>query len=177
MLSSTVSIMFSRSTFLSTICKRQFSSGRKPYTPPPSYTEQVEKGVPLGKRKLYGRQAEGVTQAVIALSLLFAFIATPFLGKKLAKDEELRNKLESYGYNLYNTPKPREAAVYSKEEHFRDLITLSRSLRERAINDDFKPEKLDRMKFNDDAEFSDANIPSGWGRIDLEEDDEDDDEE
>ena len=42
---------------------------------------------------------------------------------------------------------------------------MSRSLRERAINDDFKPEKLERMKFNDDAEFADANIPSGWGRI------------
>mmetsp|Transcript_20071 Transcript_20071/g.24808 ORF Transcript_20071/g.24808 Transcript_20071/m.24808 type:complete len:169 (-) Transcript_20071:111-617(-) len=134
---------------------RLFSSG-KPYVRPPTYKEQVQQGVPLGKRKFYGRESHTAMQAALGISLFIAFVATPFLGKRLARDEEFRKLIP----NWYNYKMEVPANAMSREEMHEQLISMQRDLHERAIRGDFTPDKVEKM----DTE-SITRDPHGWGKI------------
>lgn len=79
------------------------------------------------------------------VSLLCSFLITPFLGRKIAYDEEFKEKYIPKWYD-YTLEKPKNA--WTKEELHQELMRLQRELRERAIAGDFTPEKLEEMRRN-----------------------------
>ena len=78
-----------------------------------------------------------------ASSLVCAFILTPFLGKKIAYDEEFRNKYIPSWFD-YTLNKPKNA--WTKEELHEQVVLLQQQLHERAIKGEFTPEKLEEMR-------------------------------
>jgi len=60
-------ITFRRVSLLSktSVTRRRFATGFKPYVRPLTYKEQVAQGVPFGKRKLHGREQQLALQVVV----------------------------------------------------------------------------------------------------------------
>jgi hypothetical protein len=85
------------------------------------------------------------TKYIIASSLVCAFILTPFLGRKIAYDDEFRAKYIPKWFD-YTLNKPKNA--WTKEELHEQVVLLQQQLHERAINGEFTPEKLDEMRRN-----------------------------
>lgn len=82
-------------------------------------------------------------QLALGMSLLCSFLLTPFLGRKIAQDEEFKKKYIPEWYD-YTIEKPKSA--WTKEELHEQLVLLRRQLHERAIAGEFTPEKLDQMR-------------------------------
>lgn len=80
-----------------------------------------------------------------ASSLVCAFILTPFLGRKIAYDEEFKEKYIPKWFD-YTLNKPKNA--WTKEELHEQVLILQHQLHQRAINGEFTPEKLDEMRRN-----------------------------
>lgn len=80
-----------------------------------------------------------------ASSLVCAFILTPFLGRKIAYDEDFRLKYIPKWFD-YTLNKPKNA--WTKEELHEQVVLLQQQLHKRAINGEFTPEKLDEMRRN-----------------------------
>lgn len=78
-----------------------------------------------------------------ASTLLCAFLITPFLGRKIAYDEEFRKKYIPAWYD-YTVERPQNA--WTKEELQQEIMLLQRKLHERAIAGEFTPEKLEEMR-------------------------------
>jgi hypothetical protein len=78
-----------------------------------------------------------------ASSLVCAFILTPFLGRKIAYDEDFREKYIPKWFD-YTLNKPKNA--WTKEELHEQVVLLQQQLHKRAINGEFTPEKLDEMR-------------------------------
>lgn len=78
-----------------------------------------------------------------ASSLVCCFLITPFLGRKIAYDEDFRSK---YIPDWYDFTTERPANAWTKEELNQEIIMLQRKLHERAIAGDFTPEKLEEMR-------------------------------
>ena len=79
------------------------------------------------------------------MTLLCSFLVTPFLGKKIAYDEEFRKKYIPEWYD-YTIEKPKSA--WTKEELHEQVMLLRTQLHERAIAGEFTPEKLEEMRRN-----------------------------
>lgn len=143
----------------------------KPFQPPPTYKEQVASGVPFGKRILHGKEHQTAWQMSIGLSMFLAFVMTPYLGKRLARDAEFRDKIPSWYTNSYRIEQPRPSK--SREERHQELVAMQKDLHERAIRGEFTEENLKKMQLLGPDE------PNGWARIHPgeDEDDDDDDEE
>jgi hypothetical protein len=77
------------------------------------------------------------------VSLVCTFLLTPFLGRKIAYDEEFREKYVPSWYD-FSVERPKNA--WTKEELQREITMLQTSLRERAIAGEFTPEKLEEMR-------------------------------
>jgi len=141
----------------------------KAYQPPPSYKEQVKMGVPLGKRKHYGRAGQTYTQVSFGLSIFIAFIMTPFLGKKIATDEEFRKYIPNWYFESYRSKIPERKDKLTLHEQ---LIVMQKDLHERAIRGEFTKENRDKMIFSE-GKYKDD--PYGWSKIHPGVDDEEDD--
>ena len=142
-----------------------------------------------GKLKSKGRgQSENVKsqnaiQLALMMSLAAAFIASPILGKKIAQDDEFREKYIPSWYD-FRVKAPESA--WTRDELHEQLVSVERDMRERAIRGDFRPEKLEALKrsMQPRSDLTDEDImyaeKYGWGRIhpgiDPDEEDDDDDE-
>lgn len=71
------------------------------------------------------------------------FLATPFIGRKIAYDKEFRDKYIPKWYD-YSLEKP--ASAWTREELHEQMVMLQKQLHERAIRGEFAPEKLDEMR-------------------------------
>lgn len=105
---------------------------------------------------------------VVALFLL-GFMATPFIGKRIARDEEFRRKWIPSWYD-FTVPKPEKA--WTRDELHEQMIAVQREIRERAIRGDFSPEKLDELQkhFEGQQTAHRASVPPSdirkeWERI------------
>lgn len=103
--------------------------------------------------------------------MFIAFIATPFLGKKLATDEEFRKLVPSWYFDSYRMKIPERPDRKTLHEQ---LIEMQKDLHERAIRGEFTKEKRDKMVFTGDYK----DDPYGWSKIHpgVDDDDDDDDE-
>mmetsp|Transcript_17304 Transcript_17304/g.24436 ORF Transcript_17304/g.24436 Transcript_17304/m.24436 type:complete len:175 (+) Transcript_17304:74-598(+) len=107
-------------------------------------------------------------------SFLVAFLITPFLGRRIAQDEDFRKKYIPKWYD-FTMDKPDTA--WTREQLHEQLVDLQQELHKRAINGEFTPEKLDEMRRHF-AGVDPKNDPHGWGKlhpgVDDDEDIEDD---
>jgi len=135
--------------------------------------------------KSHAHQSATAIQFSIFISLAIAFIVSPILGKKIATDEEFREKYIPSWYDFRVKP-PKSA--WTRQELHDQIVEVERDMRERAIRGDFSPEKLDELKSNlqprSDLSKEDLALAKkyGWGSIhpgvdpdDYDEDDDDDD--
>jgi len=115
-----------------------------------------------------------VLQMSIASTFLVAFLITPFLGRKIAQDEEFRKK---YIPGWYDFTMERPSNAWTRAELHEQYIQLQRELHERAIRGEFTPEKLDEMRRHFDGVNPKEDV-HGWGKlhpgVDDDEDIEDD---
>jgi len=143
----------------------------------------AKQGLLKSKRKQSSQnRSENAIQFSLFLSLAVAFVASPFIGKKIAQDKEFRDKYVPEWYDF--TVKAPSSAWTRKDLHDQ-IITAEKELRERAIAGDFSPEKLQEMKQNlaprSDLTEEDHAMAAkyGWGRLhpglDPDDDDEDED--
>jgi hypothetical protein len=142
-----------------------------------------------GKLKSKGRgpseshKSANAIQLSLFISLGLAFIVSPVLGRKIAEDDEFREKYVPEWYDFRVKP-PKSA--WTREELHNQIVDVERDMRERAIRGDFTPEKLEELKrsMQPRSDLSDKDIDMakkyGWGAIhpgiDPEDDDDDDDE-
>ena len=125
-------------------------------------------------------------QMALFVSLSAAFIASPILGKKIAQDEEFREKYIPAWYD-FRVKAPESA--WTRQELHEQLVDVEKDMRERAIRGEFTPENLEELKRSmqprSDLTEEDKMYAEkyGWGRIhpgvdpDDDYDDDDDDDE
>jgi len=111
------------------------------------YTYPVEKVIAAKKVKFEQRHRDKAfyLQLGLASTLVCTFLLTPFIGRKIAYDEEFRKKYIPKWYD-YSIEKP--ANAWTKEELHQQVMVLQKSLHERAIAGEFTPEKLEAMRRN-----------------------------
>ena len=80
--------------------------------------------------------------AVVGLTVL-GFIAAPFLGKKIAKDKEFREK---YIPDWYDYTVKRPTSEMTREEVHEQILQLQKEIRARAKAGEFSDEKLSKMR-------------------------------
>jgi len=113
-------------------------------------------------RKLkFGDENSHFIQAGAISTFLCLFLFTPFLGKKIAQDEEFRKKYIPAYYD-YTLEKPDYA--WTRQELHEQMVQLQKELHERAINGEFTPEKLEEMRRHFNG-VDPKNDEHGWGKI------------
>eukprot|EP00549_Striatella_unipunctata_P016967 CAMPEP_0118696358 /NCGR_PEP_ID=MMETSP0800-20121206/13798_1 /TAXON_ID=210618 ORGANISM="Striatella unipunctata, Strain CCMP2910" /NCGR_SAMPLE_ID=MMETSP0800 /ASSEMBLY_ACC=CAM_ASM_000638 /LENGTH=180 /DNA_ID=CAMNT_0006595453 /DNA_START=92 /DNA_END=634 /DNA_ORIENTATION=- len=149
------------------------------------------------KRRTLGDPSQHKIQFAIGLLFVAAFVASPFLGKKIAQDEEFRTR---YIPSWYDFTIKHETSEMSKEDMHETIVEHQRQLHERAIRGDFTPDKLQKLRATyyqakqaqeQEEQEEDAaarrtlsnqqpsNDPYGWSKIHpgMDDDDDDDDDE
>lgn len=127
----------------------------------------------MRKGKLKSKNAPRSDASFIQLGIggafVLAFLSMPFLGKKIAQDEEFRNKWIPKWYD-YTVRKPENP--WTREELHEQMLAVQQDLRERAIRGEFTPENLAEMQRNMSgmdyphrAGIDRSKIPSQWDRI------------
>ena len=126
------------------------------------------------------RQLKAQAQFAVVGLFVIAFLSTPFLGRKIAKDAEFREKWVPSWYD-FTVKKPERA--WTRQELHEQALEIQRDIRERAIRGEFTPEKLEELRNNlqgmeyPHREGMDrSKIPKGWDRVHPSLDDDDDDE-
>ncbi|KAL7500084.1 hypothetical protein ACHAWT_009046 [Skeletonema menzelii] len=111
------------------------------------YQYPVEKVIAAKKAQFNKRHRgkEFYLQLGLGMSLLCSFLATPFVGRKIAYDEEFKQKYIPSWYD-YTLEKPKSA--WTRAELQEHLVKLRTELHERAIRGEFTPEKLEEMRRN-----------------------------
>eukprot|EP00977_Amphora_coffeiformis_P019401 scaffold7213_cov166-Amphora_coffeaeformis.AAC.17 len=111
----------------------------------------------------------GMAQLGVVTLFLVAFMATPLVGKKIAKDEEFRNKWVPSWYD-FTVAKPENP--WTREELHEQMIAVQREIRERAIRGEFSAEKLEELQKNLEGQYTThrATMPQSairkeWERI------------
>jgi hypothetical protein len=139
-----------------------------------------------GKLKSKGRGPSKETESATTMqmsmfaTLALAFIISPILGKKIAQDEEFREKYVPSWYD-FRAPAPKSA--WTRQELHGQIVEAERDMRERAIRGEFTPEKLQEMKKGmmprSDLSEEDMKLVEkyGWAKLHpgLDDDDDDDD--
>jgi hypothetical protein len=136
----------------------------------------VKRPAPPKKRRHGQRDSEHRLQLALGASFLVAFVATPFLGRKIAQDSDFRAKWIPSWYD-FTVKKPAQA--WSRQELHEQMVEVQRELHERAIRGDFTKEKLEEMRRHLHG-VDPEDDEHGWGKIhpgvdddeDIEEDDE-----
>jgi hypothetical protein len=82
-------------------------------------------------------------QAGIMVAFLLAFMSTPFLGKKIAQDEEFRNKYIPAWYD-FTVKRPEHA--WTRDELHEQMLQVQHDIHTRAIAGEFTPEKLQELQ-------------------------------
>jgi hypothetical protein len=98
------------------------------------------------KKRKFGegpRSEAHFLQLFAVSSFLTLFLCAPFLGRKIAKDEEFRKKYIPSWYD-FTTEKPDYA--WTRQELHEQQIMMQNELRERAIRGEFTEEKLQEMR-------------------------------
>ncbi len=124
------------------------------------------------KRK-FGEGTRGeqhLVQLAALSAFLSAFLISPFLGKKIASDEEFRKKYIPSWYD-YSLEKPDYA--WTRRELHEQMIQLQTELHERAIKGDFTPEKIEEMRAQRRQFMGKEKNEHGWDQLHpgLDEDD------
>eukprot|EP00553_Chaetoceros_curvisetus_P007866 CAMPEP_0204615868 /NCGR_PEP_ID=MMETSP0717-20131115/3249_1 /ASSEMBLY_ACC=CAM_ASM_000666 /TAXON_ID=230516 /ORGANISM="Chaetoceros curvisetus" /LENGTH=180 /DNA_ID=CAMNT_0051628909 /DNA_START=70 /DNA_END=612 /DNA_ORIENTATION=+ len=119
------------------------------------------------KRKFGDGPQDGahLLQIAAVSSFLCAFLITPFLGRRIAYDEEFRNKYIPKWYD-YSIEKPDYA--YTRKDLHDQMIQVQNELHERAVNGDFSPEKLEAMRrqfHNKEGSLSEQGKMMGWDQL------------
>jgi hypothetical protein len=83
------------------------------------------------------------TQAGIMVVFLIAFMSTPFLGKKIAQDEEFRKKYIPAWYD-YTVKRPENP--WTRDELHEQMLQVQHDIHTRAIAGEFTPEKLQALQ-------------------------------
>lgn len=111
------------------------------------YSYPPEKVIAAKKAKFNARHMnkQFYLQLGLGMSLLCSFLATPFIGRKIAYDEEFKKKYIPSWYD-YTLEKPKSA--WTRAELQEQLVQLRTDLHERAIRGEFTPEKLEEMRRN-----------------------------
>lgn len=111
------------------------------------YSYPPDKLIALKKAKFEERHMDKqfYFQVALGMTLLCSFIITPFLGRKIALDEEFKQKYIPDWYD-YSIERPKNA--WTKEELHQQVMILQKQLHERAIAGEFTPEKLEEMRRN-----------------------------
>lgn len=105
-----------------------------------------------GPRTESGNVSTGLAQLGVVTLFMIAFMATPLLGKRIARDEEFRNRWVPAWYD-FTVPKPDKP--WTREELHEQMIAVQREIRERAIRGDFSPEKLQELQENLEGQVTD----------------------
>jgi hypothetical protein len=82
-------------------------------------------------------------QAGILVVFLIAFMSTPFIGKKIAQDEEFRKKYVPSWYD-YTVKRPENA--WTRDELHEQMLQVQHDIHTRAIAGEFTPEKLKELQ-------------------------------
>mmetsp|Transcript_8951 Transcript_8951/g.11295 ORF Transcript_8951/g.11295 Transcript_8951/m.11295 type:complete len:213 (+) Transcript_8951:117-755(+) len=111
------------------------------------YQYPVEKVIAAKKARFDNRHRgkDFYLQLGLGVSLVCSFLATPFIGRKIAYDEEFKQKYIPSWYD-YTLEKPKSA--WTRAELQEHLVKLRTELHERAIRGEFTPEKLEEMRRN-----------------------------
>jgi hypothetical protein len=124
-------------------------------------------------------------QMALLVSMGLAFIASPFLGKKIAQDEDFRNKYIPTWFD-FSVKHPPKSSQYTRQQMHTQMLALDEELHDRAQRGEFTPEKLRQLRHKLEhpvarEDVSDADVAMaekyGWNKIHpglSEEDDEDD---
>mmetsp|Transcript_29548 Transcript_29548/g.45104 ORF Transcript_29548/g.45104 Transcript_29548/m.45104 type:complete len:171 (-) Transcript_29548:78-590(-) len=125
------------------------------------------------KRKFGEGPQDGAhfVQLAAVSSFLCAFVVTPFIGKKIAQDDEFRQKYVPKWYD-FSIEKP--AYAFTRRELHDQMIQVQNELHQRAIRGEFSPEKLDGMR----RHFPNKEVSEhGWDQLHPGVDDDEDIEE
>ena len=135
-------------------------------------TRELMRRGKLVSKNAHRRPADNthIMQGVIFAFFMAGFFATPFLGKKIAQDDEFRKKWIPSWYD-FTVKKPENP--WTREELHQQMLEVQRELHERAIAGDFAPDKLQeinrKMQKNIDMPhrrgMDRSNIPEAWNRI------------
>uniref|UniRef100_A0A7S2NV69 Uncharacterized protein n=1 Tax=Leptocylindrus danicus TaxID=163516 RepID=A0A7S2NV69_9STRA len=161
------------------ISRRLFSTGNAKTTifkRPPTYGEQIDQGIPFGKRKVYGKQRQVVLQTLVGITIFGGFIAAPFVGKKLAQQDA--QVLQWVPWADFTVSKHLKSSghVNTKEDLHRSMIEYQREMHERAINGEFADDAPKKKDADKDVERSVYWRPSlADGPRDPHDDNDDDD--
>ena len=79
------------------------------------------------------------------MTMLTGILITPFLGRKIAYDDEFRRKYVPAWYD-FSIERPESA--WTRDELNEQVMKLRTELHERAIAGEFTPEKLEEMRRN-----------------------------
>lgn len=110
-----------------------------------------------------GDSSTGTVQVGIVAFFLVAFACTPWIGKQMAHDEEFRLRFSFYDYTVR-----RPEAPWTRQELHEQMLAVEQELRQRALQGDFQPEKLEALQRNFrklDGNQEQSNYPSAWDRI------------
>ena len=105
--------------------------------------------------------SEHTLQMALAASFVTVFLATPLIGRKIAQDEEFKEK---YVPKFYDFTLEKPANPWTRKELHEQLVALQAELHEKAIAGEFTPEKLDEMRRHF-AGVDPKNDPHGWGKL------------
>lgn len=90
-----------------------------------------------------GPPQQHTAQVAVVIVFVAAFFAMPFLGKKIATDDEFRKQWIPAWYD-FTVKKPEHA--WTRDELHEQMLAVQRDVRERAIAGEFTPEKLQDMQ-------------------------------
>jgi hypothetical protein len=117
-----------------------------------------------------GPKNASAAQGAVAVVFVMAFFAMPFLGKKIATDDEFRKTWMPAWYD-FTVKKPERA--WTRQELHEQMLAVQRDVRERAIAGEFTPQKLQEMQsamqqssYQPHREgINRSKIPKEWDKI------------
>lgn len=127
--------------------------------------------LPSKNAHLRGNQASQMHYLAVCGCFLAAFLATPFIGKKIATDKDFRDKWVPSWYD-FTVPEPEKP--WTRQELHEQMLAVQKDLRERAIAGEFTPDKLEGMEQQLDSlntlkpfrkELDRSKIPEGWDKV------------
>lgn len=87
-----------------------------------------------------GNSTNTFVQSAVLVTFLLAFLASPFLGKKIATDPDFRRR---FPWLDYTVEQPEHA--WTRDELHLQMLAVQQHIMERAAQGEFAPEKLERL--------------------------------
>ena len=126
--------------------------------------------LPSKNPKSQQQSTAGVAQLTVVGLFLVSFLATPFVGKRIAQDEEFRAKWVPAWYD-FTVKKPEKP--WTRQELHEQMMAVEKDIRERAIAGEFTTEKLQELQRNLQGmdypkrkeEAKEEPVPAGWTKV------------